>query len=90
MVYGFVEVKATNKSLYETEQVKGQNRSVTHYLYTNGLVWKYYKDGDFKWEIILALYENKKCSVMCNIGRISIDSYRFKELVDEVKRIKWS
>lgn len=88
-VYGFIEVKATNRSLHETEQVIGQKHTVANYIYTNGLVWKYYKDGEAKWEIILASYENQECSVMRKVGRISIDVDRFEELVVEVKKINW-
>ena len=36
-VYGFVEVKATNRLLSETEQIQGQRVATRHYLYTNGL-----------------------------------------------------
>ena len=52
-VLGFIEVKATNKSLSETEQIEGQKSGTKHYIYTNGLVWKYYKNNKFEWEIPL-------------------------------------
>ena len=52
-VMGFIEVKATNKSLLETEQIVGQKSKINHYIYTNGLVWKYYSNEKFKWEIFL-------------------------------------
>lgn len=88
-VFAFIEVKATNKPLHETEQVIGQIQAATHYLYTNGLVWKYYKDQEFQWEIILASYDNQACSVLNKAKCIFIDPDRYKKLVAEVKKIKW-
>lgn len=88
-VYGFIEVKATNRSLSETEQVEGHKKAVAHYIYTNGLVWKYYKDGDAKWEIVLASYENQECPVMGKFRRISIVSDKFSDLVFKLKNIIW-
>lgn len=88
-VYGFIEVKATNRPLSVTEQVEGQKKVVAHYIYTNGLTWKYYKDGVAKWEIVLASYENQECQVMEKSGRISIVPDRFSDLVGELKKINW-
>lgn len=88
-VYGFIEVKATNRVLHETGQIKGQKHTVAHYLYTNGLVWKYYKEGEAKWEIILASYKNHECLVMSNVGRISINPDKFEELITELNNINW-
>lgn len=88
-VCGFIEVKAINRSLSETKQVKDQKDNVPHYLYTNGLVWKYYKFGEVEWEIILATYKNKACSIMNKVEKIYINSEKFLELVKEVKKINW-
>lgn len=88
-VYGFIEVKATNKSLSLTEQIEGQKKDVAHYIFTNGLTWKYYEDEKYKWEIVLASYENQECKVMEKFKRISIIPDRFSKLVDELKKIKW-
>ncbi|MGO5064098.1 MULTISPECIES: hypothetical protein [unclassified Clostridium] len=88
-VYGFIEVKATNRPLSVTEQVEGQKKAVTHYIYTNGLTWKYYKDGVAKWEIVLASYENLECKVMKKCRKISIVPDRFSDLVGELKKIDW-
>lgn len=88
-VYGFIEVKATNRSLSVTEQIEGQKKDVAHYIYTNGLTWKYYKDGKYSWEIVLASYENKECETMANFRKVSIVAERFSNLVDNLKKINW-
>ena len=60
-VYGFVEVKANSQPLSETGQINGQKSNIRHYIYTNGLTWKYYIDGKKAEEIILAYCEDKIC-----------------------------
>ncbi|AHM55769.1 MAG: hypothetical protein PHX08_01395 [Lachnospiraceae bacterium] len=88
-VYGFIEVKATNELLSVTGQIEGQKKDIVHYIYTNGLAWKYYKDGEINWEIVLSYDENQACSVLREPKRISIDSKKFDTLIDELKKINW-
>lgn len=88
-VYGFIEVKATNRALSITEQLEGQKKAVAHYIYTNGLTWKYYKNGNLKWEIVLASYKNQECQVIKKFETISIVPDKFSGLVDELKKINW-
>lgn len=88
-VYGFIEVKATSKSLSETIQVEGQKREVHHYLYTNGLVWKYYKDGKIVWEKSLGFLKGVECKKIADFQHISIDENIFNELIDNLTRINW-
>lgn len=87
-VYGFIEVKATNKSLSETIQVEEQKKGISHYLYTNGLVWKYFKDGNYKWEVILAYSASKECRT-AHSQAISINKNRFNTLIDKLEDINW-
>lgn len=89
-VYGFVEVKATNKHLSETLQIKCQKNFVQHYLYTNGLVWKYYENGNLKWTNILASYKNKECEIITTFHTISINQEEFENLKYNLNKINWT
>lgn len=86
-VFGFIEVKATNIQPFETEQVEGQKSSVSHYIYTNGLVWKYYMSQKLIWEMVLDVSEQKS---IVNAKEISIDEKVFKGLLDSLEKIDWS
>lgn len=88
-VYGFIEVKATNIALSETEQIYGQKKGTCHYLYTNGLVWKYFKDEECEWEHSLAYSEGKKCEKMTIFQPVSINKGDFKELKNRLNKIDW-
>lgn len=88
-VYGFIEVKATNNYLNITEQIDGQKNGVNHYLYTNGLVWKYFEKGKEKWEVILAFLDKEECKVVSKSLIINIDSKRFEKLVENISNISW-
>lgn len=86
-VYGFIEVKATNIALSETEQVNGQKKEIHHYLYTNGLIWKYFKNGQFEWQVSLAYYNGKKCEKMTDFQCVSINEDDFNELKNRLREI---
>ncbi len=88
-VYGFIEVKATNIALSETEQVHGQKTAARHYLYTNGLVWKYFKDGGCEWECSLAYFESKKCEKITIFQPVSINNKDFEDLKNRLTKIDW-
>lgn len=88
-VYGFVEVKATYNPLDITEQVIGQKKDAIHYIYTNGLVWMYFKDGEKVWEKVLASYNNQECRVMQKYNKVSIIPNEFNDLVNKLKEINW-
>ncbi len=85
-VLGFIEVKATNKSLSETEQIEGQKSGTKHYIYTNGLVWKYYKNNKFEWEIPL---DELKRNLIIKAQTISISENTFKDLLARLNNIIW-
>lgn len=87
-VYGFIEVKAINRSLSKTMQVEGQKKGIYHYLYTNGLVWKYFKNGNYKWEVILAYLESKECRT-AHSQSVSINEDSFNILIDKLNNINW-
>jgi hypothetical protein len=85
-VLGFIEVKATNKSLSETEQIEGQKSGTKHYIYTNGLVWKYYKNNKFEWEIPL---DELKRNLIIKAQTISVSENTFKDLLARLNNIIW-
>lgn len=85
-VLGFIEVKATSESLSETEQIEGQKSATNHYIYTNGLVWKYYENHKPEWEIFLD--ELKRKSIL-NAKTVSISENEFINLLDELNNIIW-
>lgn len=86
-VYGFIEVKAMNRLLSETEQVVLQRLSTNHYIYTNGLVWQYYENKETKpkWEIYLAESELKSIN---NFTAVSIDESKFSYLLEQLNNIR--
>ena len=84
-VYGFIEVKSAGTSLSDTSQIQGQMKKVNHYIYTNGIVWKYYCNEEKKWEKNLG-----KDKMPYSISKITVDEKVFKELVKELRTIKWN
>ena len=76
-VYGFVEVKAAGVSLADTVQV-------THFIYTNGVVWRYYYNQKLKWEKNLGVSKTKY-----TVSEIAIDKNEFEELRKEIRTISW-
>ena len=84
---GFIEVKATNKTLSETKQVKGQKSATNHYIYTNGLVWKYYENKKLKWDIALDSY--KRPSIIVKNVRVLLEEKEFKNLLIKLNDINW-
>ena len=85
-VYGFVEVKATNNPCNETEQITGQKEKAKHYLYTNGLVWQYYLDGNKQWEVLL---DSEKRKTIVSRKEVVIEETQFNTLVEKLVEIQW-
>ena len=83
-VYGFVEVKAAGVSLADTVQVLEQMKKVTHFIYTNGVVWRYYYNQKLKWEKNLGVSKTKYA-----VSEIAIDKNEFEELRKEIRTISW-
>ena len=71
-VYGFVEVKAAGCTLGPTDQILGQMKKVSHFLYTNGIVWKYYCCQKLKWEKNLGT-----AKLPHSIAEVIVDKFRF-------------
>lgn len=84
-VYGFVEVKPSRVTLTDSEQVSKQMKKVNHYIYTNGIVWKYFLNQTLKWEINLS---NGEFSYA--IKKIYINESKFTELKNALQKIEWS
>lgn len=86
-VYGFIEVKAAGVSadaVQVKEQVEGQMKKVSHFIYTNGVVWRYYCNQSLKWEKNLGVSKTKY-----TISEIKIDEDEFEMLKKEIRSIKW-
>ena len=83
-VYGFIEVKAAGISLADTVQVMEQMKKVSHFIYTNGVVWRYYYNQSLKWEKNLGVSKTKY-----TISEIAIDKDEFEKLKKELQSIKW-
>lgn len=83
-VYGFIEVKAAGVSLRDTEQIDGQMKNISHFIYTNGIVWKYYFNQELKWEINLC---TKKLPY--SKTEIEVDENDFLELKKQIQSIVW-
>ncbi|MBO5462958.1 MAG: hypothetical protein J6A49_06560 [Clostridia bacterium] len=86
-VWGFVEVKAPNQELYEGVQSFFHKKETNNYLYTNGLVWKYYNNSKLEWEVYLTTKELLFQSVF---EKISISAEAFEILCNKLKHIKWT
>ena len=83
-VYGFIEVKSAGTSLSDTSQIRGQMEKVNHYIYTNGIVWKYYHKKEQKWEKNIVTAKTPY-----SISEIIVDEKVFQELMKEIRTIKW-
>ena len=83
-VYGFIEVKTAGAILKDTEQTNEQMKKVPHFIYTNGLVWKYYLNCTVQWEIILTTDRATH-----SFKNITIDEDQFKKLEKAVGEINW-
>ena len=83
-VYGFIEVKSAGNSLADTDQVSGQMKKVTHFIYTNGIVWKYYCNKKLKWEKNIG-----DPKIKYTLSKITINENEFQELKNLIKAIKW-
>lgn len=83
-VYGFVEVKAIGVSLRCTNQILGQMKKVTRFIYTNGIVWRYYFNQELKWEKNIGTEK-----LPYSIGKIMVDKNEFQELKQAIKKIEW-
>lgn len=86
-VWGFVEVKASNQELYEGVQSFFHKKETNNYLYTNGLVWRYYNNSKLEWEVYLTTKELLFQSVF---EKISISAEAFESLCNKLKNIKWT
>ena len=83
-VYGFVEVKAAGVSLRDTNQILGQMKAVHHFIYTNGIVWRYYFNQELKWEKNIGTDKRRYST-----ANIEIDTAEFEQLGKEIQGIKW-
>ncbi len=84
-VYGLVEVKAAGVSVRKTEQSCGEAKKARHFIYTNGLVWKFYQNGENK--DVFNLIEGKKKPH--SKSPVVIDEVEFKKLQDYLLNVKW-
>ena len=85
-VWGFIEVKATNQELYESVQSFFHKKETSNYLYTNGLVWKYYKNCKLEWEVCLS---TNGIHFQRLPEKISISEASFECLCNKLMHIKW-
>ena len=83
-VYGFIEVKTAGAILKDTDQTKEQMKKVSHFIYTNGLVWKYYFNCTNQWEINLTTN-----GATHSLKNIAIDEDQFKKLEKAVGEVNW-
>lgn len=79
-VYGFIEVKSAGTSLFDTPQIRGQMEKINHYIYTNGIVWKYYCKKEQKWEKNIGIAKTPY-----SISEITVDKNVFEELMEEIR-----
>ncbi len=86
--YGFIEVKAPYKPLPETLQINSQKDSENthHFLYTNGVVWKYYCNSNKQWTIHL---DDKERTALYSPATISVSETQFSNLITELEKINW-
>ena len=59
-------------------------KKVSHFLYTNGIVWKYYCCQKLKWEKNLGT-----AKLPHSIAEVIVDKYKFEGLKHEIQKIKW-
>lgn len=83
-VYGFIEVKAAGVSLRDTTQISGQMKNTSHFIYTNGIVWKYYFNQKLEWEKNIG---TEKTSY--STEKIEVDKNQFEKLRKGIRDIIW-
>ena len=83
-VYGFVEVKAAHITLNVTKQISGLMEKVTHFIHTNGIVWRYYLNQKPKWEKNIG---SRK--LPHSVDKIEVDNKAFEDLIQAIKEIEW-
>lgn len=84
-VFGFVEVKSAGYKLTDTEQILGHIKGVRHFLYTNGIFWKYYTGQEKKWEISIAKEE-----LVSSTTAIMVEPTKLEKLQEYIKQIAWN
>jgi len=84
-VYGFIEVKAASVSILKVSpQAAKQMKKVSHFIYTNGIVWKYFFNQQPTWEVNLSANKIQNATMA-----IKIDSVAFDDLKHKLSRIPW-
>lgn len=82
--YGFIEVKAAGVGLRDTEQISGELSSTNHFIYTNGIVWKYYENHEESWSVNLLVKE-----IPYSENKVEISKEKFTELIEKIGQIGW-
>ena len=76
-------IAITNRTLVQGDFLE-QMKKVTHFIYTNGVVWRYYYNQKLKWEKNLGVSKTKY-----TVSEIAIDKNEFEELRKEIRTISW-
>lgn len=83
-VHCFIEIKAAGIILSDKSQIVNQMKKVSHFIYTNGILWKYYRDQELQWKVCLSAEKFE-----CSHKAIEIDKDEFEQLKANIKTIKW-
>ncbi|UTH15050.1 hypothetical protein [Macrococcus epidermidis] len=81
---GCIEIKSPTEELKHTEQIIFQSKSLSNVIYTNGIIWEYYKDSNLEWKINLSVGTH-----LNSIKNIKIDHEKYYELIIKLLDIKW-
>ena len=84
VVYGFIEVKAAGVGLRNTEQISGELSSINHFIYTNGIVWKYYENHEETWVVNLLVDERPYSE-----EKVEISKEKYDDLIEKIRQIGW-
>lgn len=81
---GCIEIKSPTEELKHTEQIIFQSKSLSNVIYTNGIIWEYYKNSNLEWKINLSVG-----SFLKSIKDIQINHKEYYGLIIKLLDIKW-
>lgn len=81
---GCIEIKSPTVKLKHTEQIIYQSKTLNNVIFTNGIIWEYYRNSNLEWRINLSVG-----SLLNSIKDIQINHEKYYELIIKLLDIKW-
>lgn len=82
--FGCVEIKSPTEKLIYGDQIFYQKKTYSNVIYTNGIIWEFYKDSILEWDINLS-----DGALLFSLVDININHVKYYELIKKLLDIKW-